>query len=286
MKKTRNFGIYIVGIVIILIGVLAVGFFLKESRTNNPGGTENPALPKSDLLNVKYASGNEAQTLDLYVPENGESKTFVVLIHGGGWKEGDKSGERELAKWFASKGYPIVSVNYRLAPESTFPAQPEDVLTALNFIEKNYGADKFILYGHSAGAQLAMLIALAQNNQNAFRDKYPNGKIIATIGTSGPYDYHLLKGNRLVLYQNFAGNKMDEANVIDYADQNDKLDVLILAGADDNFVPWENSKELSEKLPNDEYFLLNGYSHNDIIQPFNENKEAVKKIAEFLGKLE
>ena len=65
----------------------------------------------------------------------------------------------------ASAGYAVASVNYRLAPESRFPAQIEDVKCAIRYLRakaSRYGlnASEIFAFGTSVGGQLATLAAL------------------------------------------------------------------------------------------------------------------------------
>lgn len=74
---------------------------------------------------------DELQALDLYQPKEWNGKT-LVLIHGGGWWQGDKGKEKEVATGLATEGYQVAALNYRLATQAKnlFPTQDEDVEAA------------------------------------------------------------------------------------------------------------------------------------------------------------
>lgn len=106
--------------------------------------------------------------MDIYRPAaTGETAAIprpcVVVIHGGGWDSGDRT---QLAKWNArwvAHGYVVVSISYRLAPQFIWPAQRDDVLTAIAWLKNNsarLGIDpaRFALLGRSAGGQLATAV--------------------------------------------------------------------------------------------------------------------------------
>ena len=105
--------------------------------------------------------------LDLYLPKaaaDGASPPLVVLIHGGGWRKGDRSGERNKGLWLAERGYAAASVSYRLAGDAKFPAAIDDVRDAVRFLRSKsetygYDGDRFAAVGSSAGAHLAALLA-------------------------------------------------------------------------------------------------------------------------------
>ena len=87
----------------------------------------------------------------------------VVLVHGGGWKSGNKSQMESLAIAIADKGYSCFAVEYRLSPEAIYPAAVLDIKDAIEFIRKNalkYNVDvsKVAILGCSSGGQLAALI--------------------------------------------------------------------------------------------------------------------------------
>lgn len=103
--------------------------------------------------------------MDLYFPEAKQGLLPVLVhIHGGGWTIGDKSMTRQHGLFYAGNGILFISVNYRLSPQVTHPAHVEDCASALAWVfahTKELKADekRIFLSGHSAGAQLASLLA-------------------------------------------------------------------------------------------------------------------------------
>jgi acetyl esterase len=94
-------------------------------------------------------------------------RAAVVSIHGGSWAHGDKSNInwRSVCQWLASEGYVAVSVNYRLAPSSVFPAAIKDVRAAVRWLRdpdvvEKYSIDPDLIgvFGGSAGGNLAALL--------------------------------------------------------------------------------------------------------------------------------
>lgn len=110
--------------------------------------------------------GERPLLLDLYRPAD-VAGTFpvVVLIHGGGWHGGDKADYADLARKLAGEGFACAAVNYRLLPDWRFPAMLEDCKCAVRWLRANaaeVGVDpgRFAVWGHSAGAHLAAMVAL------------------------------------------------------------------------------------------------------------------------------
>lgn len=124
---------------------------------------------KKDAVFVEEAEGKPVatyQSADIYAPEENldGKRPMLVYVHGGGWSSGDKESAKEQGIFFAKKGYVFVSINHRLAPASRHPAQVEDVLAALAWVQTHghdFGGDgqRLFLMGHSSGAHLAALAA-------------------------------------------------------------------------------------------------------------------------------
>ncbi|MEW6092703.1 MAG: alpha/beta hydrolase [Chloroflexota bacterium] len=127
--------------------------------------------PMAVSLNVPYAEAEGVDpnllSLDIYSPAPASGCPVMVMIHGGGWRQGDKANEDVAAlksQHFAAQGYVFVSVNYRLSPEVMHPVHVQDVAASLAWVYHNiwsYGGDpeRIFIMGHSAGAHLAALVA-------------------------------------------------------------------------------------------------------------------------------
>jgi acetyl esterase/lipase len=127
-----------------------------------PMGTH--AAPAKVLRNIAYGS-NPLQRYDVYLPAHAHDAPVIFMVHGGGWRRGDKNAaavvQAKVARWVA-RGFVLVSVNYRLLP-TPIDEQADDLAHALAAAQAHaaqWGADPrhFILMGHSAGAQLVALV--------------------------------------------------------------------------------------------------------------------------------
>ena len=122
-------------------------------------------IAKPDIVYVKR--GKRQLKLDLFLPKPSKKVApIVVLIHGGGWRQGSRTGEHSKAIWLANRGYVAASVEYRLAGEAKFPAAIHDCKDAVRWLRANAkkfnaSPDRIAVCGGSAGAHLAALMATA-----------------------------------------------------------------------------------------------------------------------------
>jgi len=146
------------------------------------------ALSEQTQFNVAYGT-DAAQKMDIYLPagRTGSSTKVIVLLHGGGWNQGDKTDFTSYVDTLKRRlpGYAIVNINYRLSTGTThlFPTQENDTKAALGFIYSKRAdytiSDKFVLLGASAGGHLSLLQAY----------KYTSPvKIKAVVDFFGPTD--------------------------------------------------------------------------------------------------
>ncbi|MDP2248523.1 MAG: alpha/beta hydrolase, partial [Nitrosomonadales bacterium] len=124
------------------------------------------AEPAKSIKNVIYGP-HDRHRMDVYLPADASNAPVIFMVHGGGWRHGDKAGrhitKNKISRW-VNKGIIFVSTNYRVLPEADPLQQAEDIARAISKAQKfapNWGGDpdKFVLLGHSAGAHLVMLVS-------------------------------------------------------------------------------------------------------------------------------
>ena len=102
----------------------------------------------------------------VYHPTPGETRPLVVYFHGGGWVIGDVEIVDKPCRALANASRCVVaSVNYRLSPETKFPAPAEDCYAATNWLAEHAAeigsdANAVAVAGDSAGGNLAAVVAL------------------------------------------------------------------------------------------------------------------------------
>lgn len=142
----------------------------QDDVLDDETATGTAALPGGIRVMRDVPYGDDArQRFDVYLPAKAQEAPVIVLVHGGGWRLGDKAMrtvvENKVARW-GPQGFIVVSVNYRLLPQAAPLAQAQDVARALVMAQSQVAGwggrrDRFILMGHSAGAHLVALLAAA-----------------------------------------------------------------------------------------------------------------------------
>jgi acetyl esterase/lipase len=243
------------------------------------------ALPYMDVTGVKrkyldipyVPGGGNDQSLDIYLPDEGEGPfPVIVFIHGGAFWGGDK---RDFQCTYLMdgirRGYAVVNVNHRLSHIAKFPQPVFDVKAAIRFLRGNaekYCLDKsrFAVGGDSAGSYFAAILGTGAGIP-ALEDPgmgYPDEdtSVQAVIGLFGVYD--LEKQSRFTEEAPAApgGAKMGNfadiflgLNCREYPDiarlawpgsyvRPDCPPFLIQAGTSDEVVPYENSPDLANRI--------------------------------------
>jgi acetyl esterase/lipase len=113
---------------------------------------------------VVGGAGETPLTADIYARDGVRGAPLVVQIYGGAWQRGRPGDDETFARYLADRGYVVAAIDYRHAPAARWPAQIDDVRTAIGWLRthaRELGADpaRVALVGRSAGAQLALVAA-------------------------------------------------------------------------------------------------------------------------------
>jgi ribose/xylose/arabinose/galactoside ABC-type transport system permease subunit/acetyl esterase/lipase len=287
----------------------------------NPGGMPpGPPfrIPQADVsgirrkwLDLPYADASPAQTLDLYVPDEGEGPFPVIVhIHGGAFAIGDKR-EIMLTPYLRGldHGYAVASLNYRLSGEATFPAGLQDLKAAVRWLRRHadeyrLDPDRFAACGGSAGGNYAAMLALtperAEFDDPSLGELDRSCAVQACVDWFGPTDF--LKMDAQLAESGlgpcdhceaespesrYLGAKITEvpdrvrqANPITYVDA-DAPPFLIQHGRSDNLVPYQQSAELAQTLAERagadkvQFDIIEGAGHVDPLFDTEANLERV-----------
>ncbi|HEV3339036.1 MAG TPA: alpha/beta hydrolase [Pirellulales bacterium] len=127
----------------LLVGACSLGY-PPGSLADEPDRVPDDVVLLRDL---RYREGaSRSWTLDLAMPKEGSPglRPAIVVIHGGGWIEGDKSSFSTVSRRppgnvidFARLGFAAATMNYRLSGEAPFPAALDDCRCAVRWLRAN-----------------------------------------------------------------------------------------------------------------------------------------------------
>jgi acetyl esterase/lipase len=206
---------------------------------------------------------------DLYVPALTATapRPAVLLLHGGGWTNGDRRWHMSsIAEKLARRGYVVLNATYRTTPEFTFPAPVEDLREAVQWLRTHaaaHGIDpqRIATFGYSAGGHLAALVGLM--------DGPPETRIQAIVAGGAPADLTFYKGGDLVpLFlggtQSEVPARFREASPVSHVSAGDPP-VFLYHGRRDMLVPPAHAEALTAALAragvHHELYWLGARSH-------------------------
>lgn len=144
---------------------------IKPAKDSLPANVkESRNLVYTTLKNTPF--GDRDLHADVFSPKKKGKYPALIMIHGGGWKAGDKSLQVPMAQKLAAKGIVTICVEYQLSMEAKYPAAVFNIKSAVRWVRANadkFGVDpdKIAISGCSAGGQLALLVGLT----NGIEDK-------------------------------------------------------------------------------------------------------------------
>ncbi len=275
----------------ILFCILVVTLFVS-CNTKEDIVTSNP-IKEQTLFNISYGSDSK-QTFDLYLPAN-RSKTAtktIILVHGGGWIEGDKADMNYVVDIIKQNlpDYAIANLNYRLAINGNylFPMQINDISSVVSVLKNgNYNvSDNLGFVGVSAGGQLSLLYSYALNTSN-------NVKMVCSI--VGPTNFsdpnYINNPEWISLYLSITG--VPYAANVDYYEQLSPLfratptspPTFMAYGNADSLIPTTQGQDMHAKLDQlgvyNEFNLYNGGHGNWL--PIDQ-LDAYTKLVNFIKK--
>jgi acetyl esterase/lipase len=228
-----------------------------------------PTIPNTTqttlIKNVAYGTADGMPLLlDILRPEPmpAQPMPVVVEIHGGGWREGEKDAQRNIA--LAQHGFFTVTINYRLSLEAVFPAQIEDAKTAIRWLRANaqtynIDPDRIGVWGHSAGGHLSALLGTSGDRHEVDRhDQGVSTHVQAVVAVSPPvnmvkYGWEHFDDRDKVFEHLFGGPAHEHLHLVRMADpltylRSDAPPFLIIHGDHDETVPVEHGDALYHAL--------------------------------------
>jgi len=224
-----------------------------------------------------YDSRFGAKTeLEVFRAEGALPRPAVMLVHGGGWREGSRSQLTGLARRLAAQGYVTATIDYRVGSQGAYPAAVHDCRCALSYLQNHaetlgLDATRVVLLGYSAGGHLASLVATSSPVPDCAEG--PGSRPVAVIAAAAPQNLTALSWASDV--QQFMsgpieaqGARYTEASPVAQVHPN-QPPFLLIHGDADAYVPASHAIEMREALlaaGNDaQLLLLRGGGH--VINP-------------------
>ena len=213
---------------------------------------------------VPYLGADRAEKADMYFPLQlpaNHKLPAILIIHGGGFNDGDKARPREmnLATNLVLQDYVCMSINYKLrrkAGDVTWPQAIDDAKAAVRWLRKNAARlqvdpDRLGVIGCSAGGNLAAMLALTQPS-DGFDLPEPNGGVSSAVSCAVDFygavdlmNYHDMKMFNQTRAE--APKLYQKASPVTYA-RKDAPPILIVHGTADAVVPVAQSQALDAAL--------------------------------------
>lgn len=239
---------------------------------------------------MTYKQTNKC-TINLDVYNHQPNSPVIIYIHGGALIFGTRDWlSLEQVEYYLNAGFSVVSIDYRLAPETNLEAIVEDIQDAINWVRTSatklydFDTNRIALIGCSAGAYLSLLIGTIDKNLKAIVSFYGYGDILGqwyaepsefycqrpivspneaynsvgrTETTDGPwsrFNFYLFCRQQGVWVEEVTGlNRHDDRLRMYnpiYNLSEDYPPTLFLHGDKDTDVPYEQSIMLYDKLKN------------------------------------
>jgi arylformamidase len=129
-------------------------------------------------LDVRYGEGPRC-LLDIFPA--GDRAPVLFFVHGGYWRALDKSYVSFIAEPFRRAGISVVMPGYDLVPAVRVGGIVDQIRAALAWVVEQMAPKRIVVAGHSAGGQLAAMLALDQAARG-------EGPIVGLMGVSGAFD--------------------------------------------------------------------------------------------------
>lgn len=257
--------------------ILLFAVFASTALAQSPKpALKPPAGIKMEKDLAYIPNGDEAQRLDLYLPEQPADKPLplIVHIHGGGWRGGNKFPCPVAG--MVLKGYAVASIEYRFSQKAIFPAQIQDCQAAIRWLRAhsapyNLDPEHVGVIGGSAGGHLSALAGVS-GGKKAFAPigghEDQSDRVQAVCDIFGPADFTTVvqqaaedKNVRNIFqfntpddpYSLLIGARLDDkpkadaVSPVHYVSE-DNPPFLILHGTHDALVPYAQSVQLAAAL--------------------------------------
>ncbi|MEO8659668.1 MAG: alpha/beta hydrolase fold domain-containing protein [Bryobacteraceae bacterium] len=233
--------------------------------------TPPSAPPMPDTVSyeadIEYSNVGGRVAMDIVRPkaDSAAPRPAVLLIHGGGFRAGNRQSYLPVAIRLAERGYVAATMSYRLAPRNQYPAAVHDAKAAVRFLRANaarFGLDPEHIgtMGGSAGGHIVLMLGLT-GDVAELEGTGPNptysSRVQCVVNYYGPSDFtqsYSKSVDAKDVLPLFLGGDLDhnrlihqQASPINWVTPN-AAPTLSIHGTNDTFVAYEHSLWITEKL--------------------------------------
>jgi acetyl esterase len=139
--------------------------------------------------------GDRELHIDIFLPQAAQrNHQAIMLVHGGGWRSGNKSHFYPMANLLAQRGYTVFLPEYRLSAEARYPDGLVDLNDAIVWVKQQadqhgFNKDKLALGGGSSGGQMAALLAYTADVPLYKSNAADDTRVSALIDLDGVLDF-------------------------------------------------------------------------------------------------
>jgi|TARA_B110000263_G_C15290816_1_gene503223 acetyl esterase len=147
----------------------------SEARENYASRARLPGPDLPFVKDMSIALDDVSVPCRLYKPELNKTLPIIVWFHGGGWVIGSVDGSDGTARHLAlGSGFAVLSVDYRLAPETKYPGPLNDCYGVTKWVYENadqldIDQKRISVGGDSAGGNLAAAVCLKTHDAEVFK---------------------------------------------------------------------------------------------------------------------
>jgi acetyl esterase/lipase len=175
-------GLGVAAVVAVMLVVMDDG---DDTRPPDAGPSADHRLPdREGIVYQERATGD--LRLDVYEPAPSPTpRPAVILVHGGGWRRGDRTDLARVADLLTDEGFVAVAIDTSVTAHPGWPTQVDDVRSAIRWVREHAAdldvePDRIGALGNSSGGHLATLAALTAAG--------PDERLAAVVAWSGPMD--------------------------------------------------------------------------------------------------
>lgn len=252
------------------------------------------ALPAGTRVLRDVAYGTDAaQRYDVYAPAQARALPIIVMVHGGGWSNGDKNNPglaTPKAAYWLPRGYVFVSINYRMLPDADPATQARDVAAAVADVQRHAGdwggdAARTVLMGHSAGAHLVALLGARPADLARAGARRP--RAVVALDSAAMNIEQIMRARHLTLYDRAFGSDASQWKAISpwHGLSRDSLPMLAVCSSrrDDSCAQARGFAQRAQTFGVTVQVLPEDLSHMQINRTLGEGSDYTTAVDRFIA---